>query len=387
VTTSPVETALARRDFLHRGLGGLGAIVAASALGCTPNQVSAGYALREPDAHGIMLPPGFSSRVLARSNQVVPGTTHLWHRDPDGGAVFERGSGWIYVSNSETFPGGVSALEFDRNGRVVAGRPILRDFTLANCAGGAMPWGTWLSCEEWEYGRVWECDPTGAAEAINRPALGVFCHEAVAADPFGQCLYLTEDRPDGCLYRFEPAQWGDLSSGVLTVAVVDGDGNVGWRAVPTPAPPIFEAPTRRQVTGAATFKGGEGIVYHDDHVFFTTKGDNKVWDLDVGRQHLSIRYDASTATDARLRGVDNIAASADGDLYIAEDGGNLEIVLVDADARTIPVLRVVGQDRSELTGPAFDPSGTRLYFSSQRGTDGTGITYEVSGPFAAMARA
>ncbi|MER7470138.1 hypothetical protein [Micromonospora sp. NPDC000018] len=36
------------------------------------------------------------------------------------------------------------------------------------------------------------------------------------------------------------------------------------------------------------------------------------------------------------------------------------------------------------TGPAFSPDGTRLYFSSQRGTSGSssgGITYEVRGPF------
>ena len=45
------------------------------------------------------------------------------------------------------------------------------------------------------------------------------------------------------------------------------------------------------------------------------------------------------------------------------------------------------QDLSEVTGPAFGPSLQRLYFSSQRGTDGldilglSGITYEVSGPF------
>jgi secreted PhoX family phosphatase len=51
-----------------------------------------------------------------------------------------------------------------------------------------------------------------------------------------------------------------------------------------------------------------------------------------------------------------------------------------------PFLRVSGQDRSEITGPAFSPDGTRLYFSSQRGSSGTtsgGITYEVSGPFRA----
>jgi secreted PhoX family phosphatase len=46
-------------------------------------------------------------------------------------------------------------------------------------------------------------------------------------------------------------------------------------------------------------------------------------------------------------------------------------------------VRVVGQNGSELAGPAFDPSGSRLYFSSQRGGRG-GITYELSGPFRAF---
>jgi secreted PhoX family phosphatase len=47
-------------------------------------------------------------------------------------------------------------------------------------------------------------------------------------------------------------------------------------------------------------------------------------------------------------------------------------------------LQIVGQDNSEITGPAFSPDGTRLYFSSQRGTSGSvldGITYEITGPF------
>ena len=50
-----------------------------------------------------------------------------------------------------------------------------------------------------------------------------------------------------------------------------------------------------------------------------------------------------------------------------------------------PLLRVVGQDASELAGPAFDPSGRRLYVSSQRG-GGSGITYEITGPFRRRAR-
>jgi WD40-like Beta Propeller Repeat len=47
-------------------------------------------------------------------------------------------------------------------------------------------------------------------------------------------------------------------------------------------------------------------------------------------------------------------------------------------------LRVNGQSSSEITGPAFNPAGNRMYFSSQRGTSGSssgGITYCVTGPF------
>ena len=36
---------------------------------------------------------------------------------------------------------------------------------------------------------------------------------------------------------------------------------------------------------------------------------------------------------------------------------------------------------SELTGVTFDPSGSRLYFSSQRAHGLAGEVYEVSGPF------
>jgi len=47
------------------------------------------------------------------------------------------------------------------------------------------------------------------------------------------------------------------------------------------------------------------------------------------------------------------------------------------------VMRLVGHDDSEITGPAVSPDGTRLYFSSQRGTAGKseeGITFEVMLP-------
>ncbi len=340
------------------------------------------FALMAADANGLMLPAGFASKVLARSGRTVDGSDHVWHSDPDGGAVFGSEMGWTYVSNSEAIPGGVGALDFDDDGQVVGARELNHPPTVRNCAGGATPWGTWLTCEEWEGGRVLECDPTGTSEAVERLALGTFTHEAVAVDPDGRALYLTEDQSDGGLYRFVPDLWGDLSAGTLEIASLDGD-TVSWTAVPRPNPALGDQPTRKQVGGSATFDGGEGTVYDDGHLYFTTKGDDRVWDLETATMTLRVIYHADSAATPNLSGVDNITI-ADGSLYVAEDGGNMELVLLSSDGRSVPCLRIVDQSESEITGPAFDPSGTRLYFSSQRGTDGNGITYEVTGRFAEL---
>lgn len=341
--------------------------------------------LREPDENGIRLPPGFSSRALARSGDAVAGTDHVWHAAPDGGAVFARRDGWVYVSNSERSPGGgVGALRFGPDGEIRAAYPILSG-TRRNCAGGATPWGTWLSCEEVETGLVYECDPSGVAAAVARPALGTFNHEAVAADPLERRLYLTEDRFDGRLYRFTPNAWGELASGLLEVAEVCADQKVFWHPVPNPNPPPG-GPTRRQVPASTPFRGGEGIVYSAGHVYFTTKYDDRVWDLDVARRTIRELYHRASDPVGQLGGVDNMAVTPNGELLVAEDGGNMEIVWLTSEGFGLALLRVVGQPFSELTGPAFDPQGKRLYFSSQRGPDGHGITYEVRGPFRSLRR-
>ncbi|MDH5552587.1 MAG: PhoX family protein, partial [Nitrosomonas sp.] len=97
----------------------------------------------------------------------------------------------------------------------------------------------------------------------------------------------------------------------------------------------------------------------------------------------SIVYNAAFYLWPVLTGVDNITANANGDLLVAEDGGNMQIVVVTNEAAH-PLLQIVDQNRSEITGPAFSPDGSRLYFSSQRGKTGRsedGITYEITGPF------
>jgi secreted PhoX family phosphatase len=63
------------------------------------------------------------------------------------------------------------------------------------------------------------------------------------------------------------------------------------------------------------------------------------------------------------------------------------VLLANAQGQRIaaPFLQLVGHAGSEVAGPAFSPDGSRLYFSSQRGTDGgnngPGMTFEIRGPF------
>ena len=184
-------------------------------------------------------------------------------------------------------------------------------------------------------------------------------------------------------YRFIPDNpFPDLSSGQLQVAsIVTRQGKTYLNWIPVPDPMAERTPTRRQVPDYTPFDGGEGLVYQQGQVYFSTKGDNRVWGYDVATDEIGIIYDLASSDNPILSGVDNLTITPTGDVLVAEDGGDMQIVVLTPDEQVIPLLQIVGQDRSEITGPAFDPSFTRLYFNSQRGPAGNssnGITYEIS---------
>ncbi|MEZ4334193.1 MAG: DUF839 domain-containing protein [Myxococcota bacterium] len=370
--------------------GGSAAGSGASAAGALAEDV---LRLGPPDANGLRLLPGFRARVVARSGERVGATDFVWHTDPDGGATFATpDGGWVYVSNAETEvpgTGSVGVLRFDAKGGIVDAYRILSG-TNHNCAGGRTPWGTWLSCEEVPMGRVFECDPLApGSEGELRAALGLFQHEAIAVDPITRRLYMTEDRSDGLLYRFTPDAWPSLASGTLEAAEVldpEGDGPIrpgqvrmlAWHPVPDPL--ARERETRFQVEAATRFNGGEGIDHHEGRVYFSTKGDDRVWRLDVQHDRLEIVYDRASRPDGPLSGVDNVVVATNGVVYVAEDPGDQQLVALLPSGATIPILQVMDQPFSEITGPALSPDGSRLYFSSQR----PGTTYEIAGPFGSL---
>lgn len=330
------------------------------------------------------------------------------------------GGGWYYISNSEvpgvgtigfTFPelapltdpleqllpglGGASVIEFAADGTLVDAYRILSGTTF-NCSGCVTPWQTWLSCEEIPAGQVWECDPTGRQAAVARPSLGLFAHEATAVDAARKVIYMTEDMPDGRFYRWLPAA-GDwpagasrpaLQSGRLQVMQVVGAGveaalqgpqPVVWQDVLAPDQPQ----DRHRLATSTAFKGGEGLWLHDGYVYFSTKGDNRIWVYDIAAGLIEVLYDLATSETPILSGVDNITVSDRGDILVAEDGGDMQVVVLLPDGGIKPLLQIVGQDQSEVAGIAFSPDGRRLYFTSDRGGakgPGLGITYELQLP-------
>ncbi|WP_369379992.1 alkaline phosphatase PhoX [Streptomyces sp. cg36] len=423
-----------------------------------------GYGPLLPDPKGVLaLPKGFSYRIVTHSGVTRLESGETTPSNHDGTAAFEGARGAVLLVNNhelkgprQNWPhpvplteglvydpaasGGCTVVEVRPHGGPVAEWVGIAG-TSTNCAGGATPWGTWLTCEETEdragfngmtkdHGYVFEVDPHDRrANRAPRPvkALGRYAHEAVVVDPRRGHLYLTEDAsgPNGLLYRWTPPHGfkhgrGRLrtladDAGVLQATRCFDTGGrfvddlsratrtgtvygVDW--VDVPDRDARTTSVRKQFTGEQVTRARklEGMWWGDGGAYLVSSyardespvpHDGQVWFYDPRRRTLTLKVllgvNPDPGADGAFDGPDNITVSPYGGLVIAEDGEGVQHLFGATDSgRTYPIARnELNQgteqepEYSEFTGVTFSPDGHTLFANIQE----PGIMLAITGPW------
>ena len=372
------------------------------------------------------LPGPYGLTVLIRNHELAPDDTGPYGDDRE---LFQNvPSAKIYDSGNGNTPGsgGTTTIVYDTIRQIVVREFLSLVGTARNCAGGATPWKTWITCEETvdragtqenyetekDHGFNFEVPVHGRmelADPIPLTDMGRFRHEAVAVDPKTGIVYETEDRDDGLFYRFLPNQTGNLKAGGKLQALMVADQHgldtrnwetssicVGdelaavWIDVDHVEAPDDDLRNRGFNAGAARFARGEGIWYGNGEFYFacTNGGEAKIgqiWkyiptaaegdDDEPGNLQLFLE-----PNDGELvENADNLTIAPWGDLILCED-------------RAGPVIRLVGVTtsgniypfamthlHSEFAGATFSPDGSTLFVNIQ----GAGLTLAITGPWQA----
>ena len=407
------------------------------------------------DPNGYLdLPEGFSYKIISKSGDkmsdglLVPGR-------PDGmGAFLDKTGKTVIIRNHENSPntlehspfgpsnellpsvnldslydagnginpglGGTTTLIYDEGKEAVVEEYMSLAGTYRNCAGGVSPWGTWLTCEEdvtkadgeqilKDHGYVFEVPmgTKGMVPPVPIKTMGRFNHEAVAVDPESGCVYLTEDRHDGLLYRYIPNKKKNLLAGGLLQALAirnkpsldtrNWDGPIVKRNEPLEVFWIdlkdVEAPEdnlryRGFEGGAARFARGEGIWMGEGELFFACTNGGPQNFGQVFKYKFSPREGkkgeykkpamlelyAESNDKTVLHMCDNLVVAPWGDVLLCEDNGELNHIRGIAKDGSIYTLARNRSSKSELTGLVFSPSGKTMFVNVQENGDTVAIT-------------
>jgi secreted PhoX family phosphatase len=378
-----------------------------------------------PDPKGILdLRKGFTYSVLSHAGEPMSDGYRLPAR-PDAMGCFDLGGGRIALMRNHELDrslfaygpylngvppaaeaydprtvGGVTRMVLDGSGKVLSQNLVLVG-TSRNCAGGVSPWG-WLSCEESVepgHGYVFVCSID--ADRVQRPrrvaAYGRFVHEAAAVDEATLAVYLTEDRMEGCLYRFlpdskaDPHGKGRLQAMALSAALrfdlgqplpAGASYDLRWVDLPSEAGEQDALRTVAQELGAAVVRRGEGIVrLRDGFAFTCTEGGpiraGQVFHLAPTESGGTLRLLAQSEDPRVLNMPDNITVTPWGDYLVCEDNHEtVHLKLITQAGAIVPVARNA-VSRSEFAGVCFSPDGRTLFVNIQE----DGLTLAIRGPF------
>ena len=301
--------------------------------------------------------------------------------------------------------------------------------TASNCSGGVLPEG-WVTCEESGragHGYAFLTRPGDEKLMAPRPikGWGRFPREGIVLDAATGVVYMTEDRWDGCFYRYVPTNPKDyMGPGRLQALSIKGLKTTSPYPKPKddqPTPRLWkdnqtwavtwvdiDDPSAAKVTcraqaiakGATTFSRSEGIAWSGRSAWLSASlggpaGAGQIFEYlpdasnsDVGK--LVLRYEVSDRSI--LSCPDNVCMAPWQDLVMAEDNYSKNhqvthqyIRGMDQKGRVYDIARnrrhFPGSKKpgAEFAGVCFSPDGKYLFVNLQSPEN---VTVAIKGPWA-----
>jgi hypothetical protein len=348
----------------------------------------------------LKLSNGLAARPIATSGEFVEllgnqFSDDRFHIRPDGAATFKKDDGgWYYVSNAENDTvgkcwecGGVGSIEFNADGEVIDYKKVAIR-TRQNCGGGRTPWNSWVSCEETDFGRVYQVDPSGLMEK-NKTDLGTLgAYESFAfdvrADAEKPTFYVTRDAKNGVLTRFTPNdegmrcfnkandydRWCTLNHGTIDYLLISGgpSGTFEWTS-------DYEAAKQNAID---YYPNSEGIDVVNGMLYTTSKILKRLTILNLRTMRYTYH---STKSGAFNQQPDQVARVTPNDpnsvLYFCEDGGQGQdgpgVHGRGRNGQFFSILQGTFPNQDETTGLSFSPDGYHMYVSFQK----VGTIYDI----------